>query len=57
MVKMSVYQCQDEDCGTVFAIEEDAADFSLSSPLCPVCGDDSTVELAETEVEWEEKAE
>ena len=57
MVKMSVYQCMNEDCGIIFAIEEDASDFSLNSPLCPVCGDDTTVELAETEVDWEAKAE
>ena len=55
-MKMVIYQCQDDECRSYFAVDVVGAEISLGSPSCPVCGEDNTVELGETDVTWEAKA-
>lgn len=43
-MRMVIYRCEDEECFTGFAIEEEnEKDF----PYCPVCGSDETLATAE----------
>ena len=54
-MKMVVYQCEDEECHTHFAVEADIA--NDTEVICSGCGGMEVVELGETDVEWEERVE
>ena len=57
-VKMVVYQCQDAECGAIFALEI-AAVKAIEERVnisCSCCGMDDPTELGDTDVFWEAKA-